>query len=164
MGTSPAAEAVRALAAAAAEEAGLVLEDVTVTSIGRRRVVRVVVDLPQDELGGVPMDKVAAASQALSAAMDRSDPLGGGAYVLEVSSPGVDRPLTQPRHYLRARGRLVRLALRDGRTASGRLVSVLEGQAVLDDGTQVPLSEVARGRVEIEFSSSQDPDEDAEIV
>src|SRR3954447_12280392 len=120
--------AVGGLADEGAAGTGLVVEDVAVQAAGRRRVVRVVVDLPDDALGGVPMDAVAAVSQVLSQRLDETGAMGGSAYVLEVSSPGVDRPLTQRRHWLRARGRLVRVALRDGGTHPGRLT---EG---IDDG------------------------------
>jgi ribosome maturation factor RimP len=156
---SPAADQVRAVAAAAAAGAGLVLEDITITPVGRRRLLRVVVDLPQDETGGVPMDRVAAASQALSRSLDRDDVMGQAPYVLEVTSPGVDRPLTERRHYLRARGRLVRLVLAGGRTASGRLVDVTPDGLVLDGAATIALAEVVRGRVEVEFSGDESDEE-----
>src|SRR3954463_6873868 len=116
-----AGDTVRGLADAAASAAGLVVEDVAVQAAGRRRIVRVVVDLPDDAVGGVPMDAVAAVSQALSQRLDDTNAMGGAAYTLEVTSPGVDRPLTQRRHWSRARGRLVRVALRNGGTRAGRL-------------------------------------------
>jgi ribosome maturation factor RimP len=151
MAASSPVDGVTALAGPAAASAGLVLESVTITPAGRRRVLRVVVDLPDDATGGVPMEAVAAASQALSTALDGSDVMGGAPYVLEVSSPGVDRPLTLRRHWSRARGRLVRAVLADGRTLTGRL------EAVDDDGVAVGRAragwaELATGRVEVEFA------------
>src|SRR3954470_22839293 len=119
-----AVDAVRGLADEAASKPGFVVEDVAVQAAGRRRVVRVVVDLPDDAVGGVPMDAVAAVSQALSQRLDETDAMGGSAYTLEVTSPGVDRPLTERRHWSRARGRLVRVVLRDGGTRTGRLEEV----------------------------------------
>ena len=89
--------------------AGYDLEDVSVSAAGRRSVVRVFVDAD----GGVDLDAVATVSRVVSDALDERDSdfggagLLGGAYVLEVSSPGVDRPLTEPRHWRRAAGRLV---------------------------------------------------------
>ena len=87
---------------------GYDLEDVTVTSAGRRSLVRVIVDAD----GGVDLDAVAEVSRVVSEALD-GDADGGaafaGPYVLEVSSPGVDRPLTEPRHWRRAIGRLVQV-------------------------------------------------------
>src|SRR4051794_27465366 len=143
--------AVRGLADEVASGAGLVVEDVAVQAAGRRRVVRVVVDLPDDAVGGVPMDAVAAVSQALSQRLDESDAMGGSAYTLEVSSPGVDRPLTQRRHWSRARGRLVRVALRNGGTRTGRLEEVDEA-GILVDGVRLAWDDVARGTIEVEFA------------
>jgi len=145
------ADAVRGLASDAAGAAGLVLEDVAVQSAGRRRIVRVVVDLPDDAVGGVPMDAVATVSQLLSQRLDDSDAMGGAPYVLEVTSPGVDRPLTERRHWLRARGRLVRVTLREGGTHTGRLTEVTDDEVVVD-GRPVVWDDVARGRVEVEFN------------
>lgn len=145
------ADAVRGLASDAAGAAGLVLEDVAVQSAGRRRIVRVVVDLPDDAVGGVPMDAVATVSQLLSQRLDDSDAMGGAPYVLEVTSPGVDRPLTQRRHWLRARGRLVRVTLREGGAQRGRLTGVTDDGVVVE-GRTVVWDHVARGRVEVEFN------------
>ena len=162
-----AVDAVRTLADEAAAEAGLVLEDVAVQGAGRRRIVRVVVDLPQDAVGGVPMDAVAAVSQSLSQRLDDSDAMGGAPYVLEVTSPGVDRPLTERRHWSRARGRLVRVTLRDGGTVEGRLTQVDDAGLLVGDRTVV-WDDVARGRVEVEFArpdgaaADEDLDDDAD--
>ena len=154
MAASSPVDGVRALAAPAAAAAGLVLDNVTITPAGRRRVLRVVVDLPEDAVGGVPMEAVAQASQALSEALDGSDVMGGAPYVLEVSSPGADRPLTERRHWLRARGRLVTVALAGGRTAGGRIVDAGDDGVVLDraDAEPLPWTEVRNGRIELEFA------------
>jgi ribosome maturation factor RimP len=156
-----AVDTVRGLAEQAASHAGLVVEDVAVQPAGRRRVVRVVVDLPDDALGGVPMDAVAAVSQALSQRLDETDAMGGSAYTLEVTSPGVDRPLTQRRHWLRARGRLVRISLRDGRTCTGRLEDA-GTDGVVVDGAPLAWDDVARGTVEVEFSRRGDGEDGEE--
>lgn len=161
MTASSPVDGVRALAAAAAQEAGLVLEGVTITPAGRRRVLRVVVDLPEDAVGGVPMESVAAASQALSSALDDSPVMGGAPYVLEVSSPGVDRPLTEPRHWRRARGRLVRANLRDGRELAGRLEDA-GPDGIVVDGTPVPWDQLGAGRIEVEFTRRDGTGEGAE--
>jgi ribosome maturation factor RimP len=156
--TSP-VDGVRALAEPAAAAAGLVLESVTVTPAGRRRVLRVVVDLPDGAVGGVPMEAVASASQALSAALDESSVMGSVPYVLEVSSPGADRPLTEPRHWRRARGRLVQATLVDGSRITGRLVDT-DGDGVRIDATDVPWDRLRRGRVELEFAHQDDATDD----
>lgn len=158
---SPAAQRVRAAVEPAVAGVGLLLEQVVVTAAGRRSVVRVVVDLP-DGPGGVDSEALTEVSQAVSAALDEADPVRGS-YVLEVSTPGTDRPLTEARHFRRAMSRLVRLSLVDGTVRSGRLVEagevlVLEGQ----DGarTTVPRDEVVRGVVEVELARSQDDEGD----
>ena len=95
---------------------GLDLEDVVVTPAGRRRLLRVVVDRD----GGLSLDAVAAVSTAVSAALDDSDAMGGAPYVLEVTSPGIDRPLTEPRHWRRNRTRLVTVTTAEGTSLTGR--------------------------------------------
>lgn len=146
-----AVDAVRGLASEAAAASGLVVEDVAVQAAGRRRLVRVVVDLPDDAVGGVPMDAVAAVSQTLSQRLDDADAMGGAPYTLEVSSPGIDRPLSERRHWARARGRLVRIALRAGGTRTGRL-TVVDDQGIVVDDSRLNWQDVTRGRVEVEFS------------
>lgn len=130
---------------------GLDLEDIVVTPAGKRRLLRVVVD--QD--GGVELDQVAKVSSAVSAALDSAEAMGAAPYVLEVTSPGIERPLTELRHWRRNRGRLVEIALSNGSTVRARVV------AVSDDGLRVEIegathalawSEVASGYVQVEFS------------
>jgi ribosome maturation factor RimP len=158
---------VRAVLAPVVDGAGLVLEDVTVTPAGRRRVVRVVVDLPEDAEGGLDLDTVADVSRAVSDALDASDVLGGSPYVLEVSSPGVDRPLTERRHWSRARGRLVIAEVHRGGTAAevtGRVLEVgPDGVRLGTAGgtTLLTWADLWRGRVQVEFARPTDDDGDA---
>ncbi|WP_435735598.1 ribosome maturation factor RimP [Cellulosimicrobium sp. PMB13] len=146
-------------------EAGLYLEDVTVSRAGARSVVRVVLDLPEDAQGSLDLDAVAEATRPISAALDELDALPG-AYTLEVSTPGTDRPLTERRHYLRARGRLVRLVLTDGGSVEGRLRAVDDAGLHLDvagprgatTDRVVPLGDVARGQVQVELKRALEAD------
>ncbi|WP_432563562.1 LSm family protein [Kineococcus sp. SYSU DK003] len=148
--------------------AELALDDVSVTTAGRRRVVRVVVDGAGDEPGDLDLDAVAAASTAVSQALDDSDVLGDLPYTLEVTSPGVDRPLTTPRHWSRSRGRLVRAVLADGSSLLLRVVSVDEagvhgtGEPQMVKGKpprakdvgaphDLAWADLVRGEVQIEF-------------
>ena len=140
-------------------ERGLDLEDVQVTPAGKRRLLRVVVD--QD--GGVGLDSVATVSTAVAAALDESDVMGGSPYVLEVTSPGVDRPLTAPRHWRRARTRLVEATLAEEGTVTGRVVDAADDGVLLDvDGEQrlIPWPQLATGRVQIEFNRPHDAAEE----
>jgi ribosome maturation factor RimP len=135
------------------DAAGLYLEDVSVAAAGRRAVVRVVVDLA-DGPGGVDSDLLADVSRQISALLDDVD-LVEGAYTLEVSTPGADRPLREPRHFRRAVGRLVRARTTDGRTLTGRLREADDSVAVLDvdgDRQELPYAEVADARVELELN------------
>lgn len=141
---------LRAALAPVVDAAGFDLEDVAVTTAGRRSVIRVVVDRD----GGVDMDAVAAVSRVVSDALDAGDVTGDVPYTLEVTSPGVDRPLTEPRHWRRAAGRLVVAG-----SVRGRVVSADDDAVTLDvDGTPavVPYADLGPGRVQIEFDRSGD--------
>jgi ribosome maturation factor RimP len=141
--------------------AGYDLEDVTVSRAGRRHVVRVLVDTD----GGISLDDIAVVSRAISAALDAAEETGGevvaGEYQLEVGSPGIDRPLTLPRHWRRNRGRLVAV-----NGVTGRVTETGDEGVVLDvDGVARTLAwaELGPGRVQIEFKrldEAQFDDED----
>lgn len=136
---------------------GAYFEGLSVRSAGRRRLVRVVVD----EVGGLSLDRVAEISREVSRALDEQDVLGDLPYVLEVTSPGVDRPLTLPRHWEAAQGRLVRVRRRDDSEVTGRVVAVDDAGAELEVGGQVVrvgYAEVARALVQVEFSRIEDVD------
>src|SRR4051794_40846112 len=110
--------------------AGYDLEELVVTPAGRRSVVRVVVD--RDE--GVSLDDIAEVSRAVSAMLDENDgELGRAPYVLEVTSPGVDRPLSEPRHWRRNVGRLVTVSVgadREREQVTARIAAV-DGDGVI---------------------------------
>ncbi|MFC6084429.1 ribosome maturation factor RimP [Sphaerisporangium aureirubrum] len=147
---------IKLLAPVAAAE-GLDLEDITITPAGRRRLLRVVVDGD----GGVSLDKVADISQIVSQTLDDSDVMGGSPYVLEVTSPGVDRPLTEPRHWRRATGRLVRADLRDGGSIEGRVLVADDSGVELDTAgaaCRLEWEQLGKGRVQVEFRRLDDED------
>jgi ribosome maturation factor RimP len=123
------------------------LESVRVSAAGRRRLLRVVVDAD----GGVSLDTIALASRELSARLDKAIEMGELPYTLEVSSPGVDRPLTEPRHWRRAVGRLV---VTPAVPAGGRIATVNHQGVTLDcDGNlrEFSYAELGPGRVQVEF-------------
>lgn len=145
--------ALRAAVADVLADAGVDLEDLTVSAAGRRQVVRVVVDRD----GGVDLDQVADVSRRVSEVLDRPELADEvpGPFVLEVTSPGVDRPLTLPRHWRRARGRLVEITRADGTTLTGRVVASDDVAATVDaDGApvEVAFAEVTRALVQVEFT------------
>jgi len=138
-------------------ERGFDLEAVEVQPAGRRRLVRVLVD--QD--GGVTLDDIASLTAALSAHLDSTDAMGEQPYVLEVSSPGVGRPLTLPRHWRRNADRKVALTTTDGAKVTGRIgasdddgvtLTEVEGGASADGATAgFAYSEISEAHVEVEF-------------
>lgn len=159
MGRTPAQvkTRIREVAEPVITAAGYDVEDFTVSQAGRRSVVRIVVDRD----GGVTLDDVAELSSQLSAALDASeedaDLVGSEPYTLEVSSPGVDRPLTEPRHWRRNRGRLVATSVQ-GKHITGRIVAVDDGQVTLDiDGEQrqFAVAELGAGAVQVEFNRKE---------
>jgi ribosome maturation factor RimP len=140
------ADVIRPVVAAA----GMDLESVRVTAAGRRRLLRVVVDGDH----GVSLDDAAAVSREVSAVLDSAGVMGDYPYTLEVSSPGVDRPLTEPRHWRRAAGRLVKVKVADGGVVLGRVVSADAEAVVLDaDGArdQFAYARLGPGSVQVEF-------------
>jgi ribosome maturation factor RimP len=130
---------------------GLDLEAVELTPAGKRRVLRVAVD--QD--GGVSLDDIADATRAVSGVLDDTDLMGETAYTLEVTSRGVDRPLTEPRHWRRNRDRLVKVSLVDGTQLTGRVTESDDAGVTLDVAgtpTRLAYDEVGKALVQIEFN------------
>jgi ribosome maturation factor RimP len=99
--------------------AGMDLESVRLSTAGKRRLLRIVVDSDH----GLSLDDAADVSRDVSTLLDASNALGDVPYTLEVSSPGVDRPLTEPRHWRRARGRLVRVKVTGEGPVEGRVLA-----------------------------------------
>ncbi len=135
------------------QAAGLDLEAVRVTAAGRRRMLRVVVDSDH----GVSLDDAATLSRQLSAALDSVAVMGEFPYTLEVSSPGVDRPLTDPRHWRRAAGRLVQVTIADSGLVRGRIVAADTDGVTLDvDGEpkarrRFGYAALGAGAIQVEF-------------
>lgn len=142
------------------QDQGYDLEALSVMAAGRRRLVKIVID---SDLG-VDLDDVARISSEVSRALDDADAMGETPYVLEVTSPGVDRPLTLERHWRRAASRLVKVTLTDGESITGRVASTNETSATLvddDDATSVDIAfaDVEKAVVQIEFNRSRINDE-----
>jgi ribosome maturation factor RimP len=148
---------------------GLLVEDVAVTPAGKRRLVRIWIDreLADDAADTtsptepLTLDEVADATRVVSEALDESDAMGEAPYTLEVTSPGLDRPLTQPRHYRRNVGRLVTLTPVDGAAVTGRItlagpdhvtVEVPADRKTPATTVDFPYAAVARSVVQVEFS------------
>lgn len=160
------ADGVRSLTQTALEGSDVTLVDVSVTRAGRRSVVRVVLDRPaerdNDGVSRTPtppltLDEIAEVSRAVGRAFDDSDVLGETAYTLEVTSPGVDRPLEAPHGFRRNIGRLVRVSLADGGTLTGRLSQADDEQVTLtgEPERRLPYADISRAVVQIEFAPAQ---------
>jgi ribosome maturation factor RimP len=161
--------------------AGMDLESVRITVAGRRRLLRVIVDSDH----GVSLDDAADVSREVSAVLDTSDVLGDVPYTLEVSSPGVDRPLTEPRHWRRARGRLVKVKVAGADASGGRTTAgaAVQGRVLTADADGVTLDlaegeqrfgygELGAGAIQVEFGRIPDseleefsevPDDEADL-
>ncbi|MFD7626855.1 ribosome maturation factor RimP [Streptomyces sp. NPDC059851] len=145
---------------------GLDLEDIELSKAGKRRMLRIIVD--SDE--GVELDACAELSREVSDKLDETDAMGEGEYVLEVSSPGADRPLTEHRHYVRATGRLVKFQLSEGGDLVARILGVDdEGMDLEVPGVKgrkatarrIAFTDIAKARVEIEFNRKDKKEEEA---
>ena len=139
---------------------GLDVEAVELTPAGRRRILRIAVD--GDD--GVTLDDVAGATKKVSEVLDASDVMGEQPYTLEVTSRGVDRPLTLPRHWRRNADRLVKVTLHDGESLTGRVKDSSDEAVTLDvDGTprEIGYDQVAKALVQVEFNrkTAQDVEE-----
>jgi len=134
---------------------GLDVEAVELTPAGKRRVLRVAVDKD----GAVTLDDVAEATREVSRVLDGSDVMGEMPYTLEVTSRGVDRPLTLPRHWRRNAGRLVKASLLEGGEVTGRISESDDDGVHLEvDGEKrrVAYTDVAKAKVQIEFNRKAD--------
>ena len=140
---------------------GLELDSLDVTPVGRRSILRITVDGDGPKGRGPLLDDIAAASSAVSAALDESTAVGSSPYTLEVSSRGVGKPLTEAKHFRRNTGRLVKLSLGEG-DVTGRIEAVGDDAVTLDvDGTtrDVALADIKKAVVQVELNRSLD-DED----
>ncbi|WP_338701127.1 ribosome maturation factor RimP [Streptomyces sp. Q6] len=146
---------------------GLDLEEIEVASVGRKRVLRVVVD--SDE--GADLDAIADVSRALSAKLDdpdNSSVMGDGEYELEVGTPGAERPLTEHRHYIRATTRLVKFTLNDDSELVARILTVDDKGLDLEvpgvkgrkaTARRLDFSDIAKARVQVEFNRKNKSDD-----
>ncbi len=155
-------QSITDLISPAVTEAGFFLEEVQIASPGSHRIVTCVVD------GQIPLnlDQVTVASRLISELLDSADFMGETPFTLEVTSPGVDRPLTQPRHWTKNLTRLIKVTLNDGTITTGRLTEFNEVNATLVENIKgrlkehtVVFADIKRAVVEIEFNRKDAIDE-----
>lgn len=146
-------EAIAEVVGPVVEQCGLEVDRLEIASAGRRSVLRVYLDGDGPDGRGPTLDQIADATRAVSAALDASDVTGEAPYTLEVSSRGVTRPLTEPKHFRRNIGRLVALSLADERV-QGRITGADDDAVELDvDGAtrSVGYADVTRAVVQAEL-------------
>ena len=152
-------EKITELVQPAVESAGFFLEDVHVLSPGSHRIITCIVD------GQTPLnlDQVTSVSRNISELLDTADFMGETAFTLEVTSPGVDRPLTLHRHWQKNVKRLVKVVYLDGSVVSGRISAVEESHVFFIEDIKgkskehtVAFADVKRATVEIEFNRKGD--------
>ncbi len=155
-------QAISDLISPAVSEAGFFLEEVQIASPGSHRIVTCVVD------GQTPLnlDQVTVASRLISELLDTAEFMGETPFTLEVTSPGVDRPLTQPRHWTKNLTRLIKVTLGDGTMTTGRLTEFNDTHATLVENIKgrikehtIAITDIKRAVVEIEFNRKESSDE-----
>ena len=139
----------------ALHQAGYFLEDVNIVSPGQHRIVTVIVDGES----GLNLDQVTVASKLVSELLDEAPFMGETPFTLEVTSPGIDRPLTLPRHFAKNVDRLLKVTKNDGVVVTGRIRSNTEIDVTLEVAEKkevkevsVALADIKRATVEIEFN------------
>lgn len=139
----------------ALSQAGYFLEEINVVTPGQHRIVTVIVDGDSS----LNLDQVTAASKLVSELLDSASFMGESPFTLEVTSPGIDRPLTLPRHFAKNVTRLLKVVKTDGEVVTGRIASNTDSEVTLSvtvkketSDVVVPLTEIKRATVEIEFN------------
>ena len=139
----------------ALSQAGYFLEDINIVTPGQHRIVTVIVDGES----ALNLDQVTVASKLVSELLDEATFMGETPFTLEVTSPGIDRPLTLPRHFAKNVTRLLKVIKTDGEVVTGRITSNTETEVTLTvtekksaKDVVVALKDIKRATVEIEFN------------
>ena len=139
-------EQVAAVITPAIESLGFYVEDIAITSAGKRSMLTVIVDGDTH----LSLDQVTVATKAISEIVENLPTLGNNPFTLEVTSPGLDRPLTKPRHWQKNKDRLIKIILNDGKEITGRIKDSTQ-LAVTVDEQVINFADMKRATLEIEF-------------
>ena len=139
-------EQVAAVITPAIESLGFYVEDISITSAGRRSMLTVIVDGDTH----LSLDQVTVATKAISEIVENLPTLGNNPFTLEVTSPGLDRPLTKPRHWRKNKDRLIKIVLNDGKEITGRIKDSTDDEVIVDE-QKVAFVDIKRATLEIEF-------------
>jgi len=147
------------LVTSAVSDLGFYLEDVHVATPGSHRIVTCIVDGD----ASLNLDQVTSVSRVISELLDEAPFMGETPFTLEVTSPGVDRPLTQPRHFAKNVDRLLKIIKLDGSEITGRILSNSDHDVTLTVAVKketleqtIALADIKRAVVEIEFNRKDD--------
>jgi len=139
-------EQVAAAITPAIESLGFYLEDINITSAGKRSMLTVIVDGDTH----LSLDQVTVATKAISEIVENLPTLGNNPFTLEVTSPGLDRPLTKPRHWRKNQDRLIKIILNDGKELRGRIKESTDTSVTVDEQL-INFANIKRATLEIEF-------------
>ncbi|MFM8190659.1 MAG: ribosome maturation factor RimP [Candidatus Nanopelagicus sp.] len=139
-------EEISAAITPALSNLGFYLEDVVITTAGRRSMITVIVDGDTH----LSLDQVTQVTKAIGEIIENIQSLGQSPFTLEVTSPGLDRPLTKPRHWRKNINRLVKVVLLDGKEIKGRVRDSTQISVTIDEQV-INLSDIKRATLEIEF-------------
>ena len=139
-------EQVLAAITPAIQSLGFYIEDITITSAGKRSMLTVIVDGDTH----LSLDQVTVATKAISEIVENLPTLGNNPFTLEVTSPGLDRPLTKPRDWRKNQDRLIKIVLTDGKEVKGRIKDSTESAVTVDDQV-INFADIKRATLEVEF-------------
>jgi ribosome maturation factor RimP len=139
-------EQVAAAITPAIESLGFYVEDIAITSAGKRSMLTVIVDGDSH----LSLDQVTVATKAISEIVENLPTLGNNPFTLEVTSPGLDRPLTKPRHWQKNKDRLIKIILNDGKEITGRIKDSTQSAVTVDEQV-INFADMKRATLEIEF-------------
>jgi len=128
------------------EASGNYLEELTITSAGKVKILTVIVDSDSH----LNLDQITAVTKEISEIIEGLAELGESAFTLEVTSPGIDRPLTKPRHWRKNFDRLVKITMTSGKDIEGRIGEATEATVLVGD-QKVSFEDIKRAVLEIEF-------------
>jgi ribosome maturation factor RimP len=139
-------EEISAAITASVEATGNVLEEVTLTPEGSSKILTIIVD-NENHLN---LDQITVVTKAISEILDTLEVLGETPFTLEVTTPGLDRPLTVPRHWKKNSDRLVSVSLKDGTKILGRIGALTDTGVMVDDSS-IDFADIERAMIEVEF-------------
>lgn len=145
-------EKLNALIEEACKGAGVSLVECDMFQAGKRKTLRIYIDKPE----GVTIDDCSSVSHALSDALDVESDLIAGAYTLEVSSPGLDRPLKSVADFIRNKGRFIRVTRASGKPVTGKLLEADENSLTLTvkgnaGNVTIPRADVLVAKVDVQI-------------